>query len=464
MEDPLVMHHGGTEDTEKSVTIEPRIADIIIESLRGGEVPREGLEHFATGIDGQVAALDKELARIADQRGRYRFLRGEFGAGKTFFLRFFAARARAEGFVTSYVRVSYPEAPLHQPIAVYRAAASGLGVAHKLDGALRDILEQWLFRLSQRVADPELGPGLSDDAPGFADALEAEARRMLGPVVDAAPAFAQALNAYARASLKNDAPLARAMLQWLAGDDKVAASARKQAGLAGKLSHHDALGMLRALSTVTVQAGYRGMVLLIDEVERLVKVPRADVRKGGLTVIQNWMGALEAGQLPYTLMLVAGTTSFFDSPRGVPLLEPLQQRIGALDTGPFPDMDAVQIRLPPFDVPRLVEVGRRVRELHEACHPGTASRVPDTFLGRLASEVAGAFGGHVEVTPRRFLRELVSVLSRVAQYPAFSPDEHYRFRVDEAGAPALADPERAAREGRSAAEAEQEALPTEIDL
>ena len=124
------------------MSIEPRIADIIIESLRGGEVPREGLEHFATGIDAQVAALEEEFSRIADQRGRYRFLRGEYGAGKTFFLRFLAARARAEGFAASYVRISYPEMPLHQPTAVYRAIASGLGVHHKLDGALRDILDQ----------------------------------------------------------------------------------------------------------------------------------------------------------------------------------------------------------------------------------------------------------------------------------------------------------------------------------
>lgn len=447
-----------------SVSIEPRIADIIIESLRGGEVPREGLEHFATGIDAQVTALEEELARIADQRGRYRFLRGEYGAGKTFFLRFLAARARAEGFAASYVRISYPEVPLHQPIAVYRAAAAGLGVHHKLDGALRDILDQWLFRLSDRVADPELGPGLSDDHPGFADALEAESQRMLGPVVDAAPAFAQALNAYARASLRNDVDVSRAMLQWIGGDDKVAAGARKHANITGKLTHQDALGMLRALATMTVQAGYRGLVLLIDEVERLVKVPRLDARKGGLELLQNWMGALDAGQLPYTLMVVAGTTSFFDSPRGVPLLEPLQQRIGRLDSGPFPDMDAVQLRLPTFDVSRLVDVGRRVRDLYDACHPGTGSRVGDAFLDRLAHEVAGAFGGQIEVTPRRFLRELVSVLSRVRRHEAFVPDEHYAFRLDEDGAPVMSNQERAASEGRPASEAEPEILPTEIDL
>jgi P-loop Domain of unknown function (DUF2791) len=212
------------------------------------------------------------------------------------------------------------------------------------------------------------------------------------------------------------------------------------------------------------QAGYRGLVVLVDEVERLVKLPRTDSRRTGLALIQNWMGALDAGQLPHVLLVVAGTTSFFDSPRGVPLLEPLQQRIGRLEDGPFPDMDAVQLRLPPFDEKRLLDVGRRVRELYDTCHPGTAARLSDAFLERLARDVSGAFGGRVEVTPRRFLRELVSVLSRVRRHDAFVPDEHYVFRIDDAGAPALSDQERAAREGRSVRDAEQESLPDEIDL
>jgi hypothetical protein len=127
-------------------------------------------------------------------------------------------------------------------------------------------------------------------------------------------------------------------------------------------------------------------------------------------------------------------------------------------------MDAVQLRLPTFDVTRLIDVGRRVRDLYDACHPGTGSRVSDAFLDRLAREVAGAFGGQIEVTPRRFLRELVSVLSRVRRHEAFLPDEHYTFRLDDEGAPVMSNQERAASEGRPASEAEPEILPTEIDL
>jgi hypothetical protein len=437
--------------------MDPRIADIVIEALRVGEVPTHGLEDIATGIEAQVGALDKELPRVAEGRGRARFLRGEFGAGKTFFLRHLAARARVQGFATAYVRVSYPEVPLHNPVALYRAITTSLGVREKPDNALRHVLDQWLYRVSERVMNPSLGHGLQPGQAGFDAALEREIRTMLGPVSDAAPAFAQALGAYASASLAGEDDIARALMQWLAGDPKVAATAKRRAHLVGKLDATDIQGMLRGLTTVLVQAGNRGLVVLLDEVERLVRLPRTDLRKQGLELLQNWVGAQEAGQLPHLLLVVAGTTTFFQSPRGVPMLEPLQQRIGTLDDGPFPDLDAVQIALPAFDRDRLLRVGAQVRGLYEARYPGTTARCDDAFLGRLADDLSGAFGGRIETTPRRYLRELIGVLGRCQQHESYRPHEHFQFRISARDSD-LADVERAALEGRGAAEVESAEL------
>ncbi|MEM7677356.1 MAG: BREX system ATP-binding protein BrxD [Myxococcota bacterium] len=446
------------------MTLDPRIADVIVESLRSGEVPREGLEHFATGIDGHVAAFDEELSRIAEGRGRYRFVRGEYGAGKTFFLRYLGARARANGYAAAYVRIAYPHVPLHKPVELYRALCSGLGVHRKAEGGLNDVLDEWLVHITERVADPDLGPGMSPDHPDFANALEEEARRMLGPVVEATPAFAQALSSYIRASMDGEHEVARGLLQWLSGDPKVASAIRKRANLIGKLDASDVLGMVRALATVVTQAGYKGLVILIDEVERMVRLPRSDSRVAGLELLQDWMGALDVGQLPSTLMVVAGTAPFFQSPRGVPMLAPLQQRIGTLEDGPFPDMGATQLGLPAFDKERLVAVGRKVRDLYSHIHPKSVDRVSDAFIERLARDVAGAFGGKVEVTPRRYLRELIGVLSRTRQYTEYRPEEHYAFKLAEAGAPELSFPERAAMEGREASVEEEPELPDELDL
>lgn len=58
-----------------------------------------------------------------------------------------------------------------------------------------------------------------------------------------------------------------------------------------------------------------------------------------------------------------------------------------------------QVRLPAFDASRLLEVGRRVRDLF----PATATervhtRVSDPFLAALADKVTSGFGGRVSVS------------------------------------------------------------------
>lgn len=445
------------------MTLDPRTADIIIESLRAGEVPQEGLESFATGIEPLAQAVEADLPRVADGRGRYRFLRGEYGSGKTFFLRLLAARARARGFAATYVRVSYPEVALHLPVEVYRAAAGGLGFGRQPDGALRALLDQWLFDLGERVLDPTIGQGLDEADPAFPGAVAQEVRKALGPVADAAPAMAQVLSAYATASLQGQAEVGRGLLQWMTGDDKVAQQVKKQAHLVGKLSHADALPMLRGLSEVVRQAGLKGLVVVVDEVERLVRLSRGDLRQRGLETLQNWTGALDAGQLPGVLLVVAGTRSFFESPRGVPALVPLQQRIGAFDDGPFPNPESVLLGLPTFDEARLRAVGRRVRDIYGVMHPQAAADCPDAVVDAIAGQLAQAFHGRVEVTPRRYLRELVDVLGRIRQYPGrYDPLAHYRFDPGGGGVD-LDVQERAAVAGGEVEEGDLE-LPGELEL
>jgi len=86
----------------------PVIADRVVEALRIGEVPDVGLDAIGTGIEPYLAAFARELPRIARGDGRIRFIRGDFGTGKTFFLKTFGAHARARKFATAYLRVSYP--------------------------------------------------------------------------------------------------------------------------------------------------------------------------------------------------------------------------------------------------------------------------------------------------------------------------------------------------------------------
>jgi len=160
--------------------------------------PDVGLDIISTGIDEHLAAFEREFPRIESGAGRIRFLRGDFGTGKTFFLKALAARAHEAGLATAYVRISYPDVAL-KPLALYATIARTLRTRRQPKGFFRAAIDRWVHRAAERASDPTIGTGVSEMSPDFGNAVETQLRVMLGDLFDRAPSFAQALAGYARA-------------------------------------------------------------------------------------------------------------------------------------------------------------------------------------------------------------------------------------------------------------------------
>lgn len=427
--------------------VSPRVdratADAIIETLRIGEVPDAGLDAIGTGIDEYLASFERELPRAERGDGRIRFVRGDFGTGKTFFLKAFAARAQDRGFATAYLRVSYPELPLGKPIALYAAAARDLRTPHRSKGAFRETIDGWLFRAHERVTDPAYGATVDESDPRYDDAVAQQLRVMLGSLFDEAALYAQVIAAYSRALGENRAEIARGLLQWLAGDEHVDTSIKRFAYVRGTLTQLDALPMLAGLTAILTQSGMKGLVLLIDELERVLPRP-SNQRADAYRTLQNLIGALTTN-LGHVLVIGAGTTAFFEHPKGVRELEPLRQRIETTFDDTYPDLDAVQVKLPPFDRRRLTEVGGKIVRIFVelAQDESITRRVSDLVVGQIAEDVIGAFGGDIAVAPRQFFLRLVSTLSRAKMHAGYDPSGDRLDRKKLVKETSLSDAERA---------------------
>ena len=151
--------------------IGPQRRASILDALRRGTVPREGLDAFAVGMERFEAAVDQDLAAVAAGRGGFKAVRGEYGSGKTFFARWLQERARAAGFATAEVQVSETETPLHRWEAVYRRLVERLATADTPDGALRPSVDAWFYTLEEDV----LAEGQIDAADGVGLAAATEA-------------------------------------------------------------------------------------------------------------------------------------------------------------------------------------------------------------------------------------------------------------------------------------------------
>jgi hypothetical protein len=399
----------------------------IIDALRRGVVPTNGLDALAVGLDRFVAALDDDLDRVSGGGSVFKAVRGEYGAGKTFFARWLAERAKRRGFAASEVQISELETPLHRMETVYRRLVEHLATEQFGPSALRPVLDGWIFALEEDALAG--GAVAEDDAAALDRAVGELMERRLAGISRSTPGFAAALRGYRAAGAAGERATADGLAAWLGGQPHVAAGARRAAGVKGDLDHFGALSFLQGLLTVLRDSGHFGLLLVLDEVETLQRV-RSDARDKALNALRQLVDEIYAGRFPGLLLVITGTPAFFDGPQGVQRLAPLAQRL-ATHFGPDPRWDnprAVQLRLPGFSLEALVELGARARDIYGS--PRVGERVDDAYLRELARAVTGRLGGQVGVAPRVYLKKLVAdVLDRVDQFADWDPREHYELTL-----------------------------------
>ncbi len=413
--------------------VSPRRRREVIDALRRGTVPANGLDLLAVGLERFTPALDGDLDAVAAGGSAFKAVRGEYGAGKTFVTRYVAERALRRGFAAAEVQISETETPLHKLETVYRRVGEALRTAAFPPSALRPVLDSWLFTLESDVT--AAGPALAGRGPAAMDeAVEGLLEQRLAAVSVRTPAFALALRAYRSAVTAGDGAAADALAAWLGGQPHIAAAAKRSAGIRGELDHFGAMGFLQGLLEVLRDAGHPGLLLVLDEVETLQRV-RGDVRDKALNALRQLLDEIDAGRYPGLFLVITGTPAFYDGPSGVPRLPPLAQRLATdFSTDPrFDNPRAVQLRLPGFDRDALLALGAKVRDLYAAgaAEPDRVTKiVDDAYVAELADAVTGSLGGKVGVAPRVFLKKLVTdVLDRVDQFADFDPRRHYALTL-----------------------------------
>ena len=404
----------------------------VLDALRRGTVPSNGLDQLAVGLSRFETELDNELDNVAAGGAMFKAVRGEYGSGKTFFARWLADRAMKKGFAVAEVQINEIDTPLHKLETVYRRSIESLRTASVQPSALRPILDAWLFTVE-------------DDARQQSADVDAILERRLHDVAAQAPVFPMAIRAYRRTVAEGDHDGADGLVAWLGGQPHVAAAVKRRAGIKGDLDHYLALGFLRGLLAVLSDAGHPGLLLVLDEVETLQRV-RSDARAKALNALRQLVDEVHDGHFPGFYLLITGTPAFFEGRQGIPLLPPLADRLHtefAKDPR-FDNPRAPQLRLTGFDQGRLIELGIRVRDLYVAGVPDPArvsAVADDAFLGQFAAAVAGELGGKVGIAPRLFLRKLVDVLDKIEQFTDFDPYTDYEVRI---AAAELSDSERVA--------------------
>jgi hypothetical protein len=410
-------------------TLSQRDARHVIQRLRDGLVPERGLDAFAVGIERRRDEMHRMLEMAADGEGLVKFLRGGYGCGKTFLARLTALDARQKGFATSFVVISDSDLRFYKFDELYREIVSNLSTDTCPEGgALADVLDRWIGEIEEKLISVL---GLEPDDDAFADEVESRIAERLQQMTRGGlqEEFIRAVQGIYDAKQSGDFSDASELLSWLSGSPHVSAyGGKKRAGIKQDIDTSDALDFLRGILEIVKAAGYEGMVVVIDEIETILRT-RSDVRDKSLNGLRQIVD--ESSKFEGLLWTMTGTPKFFDSQRGVAGLEPFDQRIRFMDEGDYTNLRQAQLKLEPFDRERLEEVAHKVREIYPSEHPSRLrERIDDEFIRSLVDEVTEGFKGDVGVVPRQFLRQLVHHMDLVDDQSDYDPSDALGFEPD----------------------------------
>ncbi len=403
-----------------------RVAAVILNSLKGGVVPRIGLPYITVGREVEIRALLTDLSLIADGGASFRFLVGRYGAGKSFLLQTIRTHAMGEGFVVADADLS-PERRLQggqgQGLATYRELIRNISTKTRPEGgALNLILDRWVAScadVDESVVNAQLAP-LEEMVHGFD--------------------FTRMLRRYRTAASEGDEEAMSRVTKWIRGEYRTKSEARAELGSSTIISDDDWYDYVKLIARFLVCSGYKGMLVLIDELVNLYKIPNAITRQYNYEKILTMYNDTLQGKAQYLGMIMGGTpTSIEDRRRGVFSYEALRSRLaqGRFAREDLKDMLAPIIRLQPLTYEELLVLIEKLMQIHAGYFGWTPTLTENDLVNFLKIEF-GRVGADTHLTPREVIRDFIELLDILCQNPDANVAELLQSVGGDALAPAAA--------------------------
>lgn len=392
--------------------IRPRERDAIVQSLRAGLTPRRGLHHIQVGRSDEVSALIDDLDRIQDGGSAIRFVAGEHGSGKTFFLNLVRNVALERRLVTMHADLATDRRLYDsggRARALYRELVHNLSTRGNPDGgALENVVQRFVATARSEADGAEDSP-----ADVIEDRLEALTELVGGY------AFADVVGRYWEGFREGDPALENAALRWLRGEYGTKTEARKDLGVRTVVDDSNVYEMLKIWARFVRLAGYEGLLVNVDELKHLFKITQPTSREYNYEKILAIVNDGLQGSASGIGFLFAATPDVLeDRQRGLYSHDALRDRLSGTSFG---GDDAVDLTGPVLHLPTLTEEDmylllHKLRHVYAAGDPDDYL-VPDEALQAFMERQYDRVGARYYQTPRETIKEFLGFLAHLDQHP-----------------------------------------------
>ena len=389
--------------------IKPRERDTIIQALRAGVVPKLGLRHIQVGRTREIEELVRDIERVGAGGAAIRFVIGEYGSGKTFFLNLIRLIALEKGMVVLAADMA-PDRRLHatggQARSLYAEMTRNASTRTKPDGgAMASIVERFA---SQAVNTAET----DDREPGEVIREKLAHLEELTQGYD----FATVIARYWEGFETGDEDLKSTALRWLRGEYTTRTDARKALGVRSIVDDASVYDQLKLLALFVREAGYQGLMVSLDELVNLYKLASSQARKSNYEQILRILNDVLQGTAKHLGFMLGGTPGFLmDTRRGLYSYEALQSRLAenTYAREGLIDLSGPVIRLANLTPEDMFVLLTNIRKVMQDDNIALSDDALTAFMAHCSNRIGDAYFR----TPRNTVTAFVNMLSVLAQNP-----------------------------------------------
>lgn len=405
-----------------------RITSTVLNALKGGVVPRVGLEYITVGRDREIDALLRDIDIIADGGAAFRFIVGKYGSGKSFLLQTIRNYATERGFVVVDADLS-PERRFvgakGQGLATFKELMKNMSTKTKPDGgALPLILERWISGIQSAVAAED---GVLPGDPAFDRLVEQKVYQVTGNLQGMVNGFefAKAVLLYYEAYLSGDDSLKSNVLKWFRGEYPTKTEAKRELNINFIVTDDTWYDFLKIFAEFMVYAGYRGMLVLIDELVNLFKIPHSATRQSNYEKNLTIYNDVLQGKAQHIGFLIGGTPQCIeDKYKGVFSYEALRSRLseGRFASDTVKDMLSPIIRLKMLTYEEMYVLIEKLVQMHGQLFSYEPKLTQEELVAFLSAEY-NRVGADTHITPREIIRDFIEFLNILYQNPSSTAQE-----------------------------------------
>lgn len=405
-----------------------RIALTVLNSLKGGVVPRIGLPYITVGRKNEIAALLHDVDIISEGGASFRFIVGKYGSGKSFLIQTLRNYVMDKGFIVVDADLS-PERRLQgtrgQGLATYRELIRNLSTKTKPEGgALTLVLDRWINTV-QSEAVQESGFSIGDPAlTKLVDQKIYAVTNALSEMVHGFE-FAILLSKYYHAYVEGDDETKMKVARWFRGEYNLKREAKEELGVNMIITDDDWYEYLKLFAVFFRLAGYTGMMIMIDELVNLYKIPNSITRQYNYEKILTMYNDTMQGKAKY-LGIIMGSTpqALEDKRRGIYSYEALRSRLaeGKFSRPGARDLLSPVIRLDPLTPEEMLILCEKLSDMHAGLYQYERKLTTEDLAGFVRLEY-GRIGAEENITPREVIRDFIELADLLYQNPGMTVEE-----------------------------------------